>query len=86
VNARPVAGDQKCIQGKFADHVAHLQRMAAGGESQGDIAFAQPFQRGERFSPRRWSGISKVPSISNAASFAMVYSPMCGLCLCCSIT
>jgi hypothetical protein len=56
--------------------MAHLQRMAAGGERQGDIAFAQPFQRGERFSPRRWSGISSVPSISNAASFAMVFSPM----------
>ena len=48
VDARPVARDQKCVQGKFTHHMVHLQRMAAGGERQSDIAFPQPFQRGER--------------------------------------
>ena len=48
MDARPVAGDQKCIKGKFANHMVHLQHMAAGGEGQGDIALTQPFQRGKR--------------------------------------
>jgi hypothetical protein len=48
--------------------------MATGGESQGDIAIAQTFERRKRFSPRRWSGISSVPSISNAASLAIFCS------------
>ena len=48
MDARPVAGDQKCVQGKFANHMVHLQHMATGSERQGDITFPQPFQRGER--------------------------------------
>jgi hypothetical protein len=50
VNARPVAGDQKRIQGKRAQQMAHLQHMAAGGKRQGDITLAQALQRVQGFS------------------------------------
>jgi hypothetical protein len=50
VNSRPVAGDQKGIEGKRAQQMAHLQHMAAGGKRQGDITLAQALQRVQGFS------------------------------------
>lgn len=32
VNSRPVAGDQKSVEGERAQQVAHLQHMAPGGK------------------------------------------------------
>jgi hypothetical protein len=53
VNSRPVAGDQKGIEGKRAQQMAHLQHMAAGGKRQGDITLAQALQRVQGFLPKR---------------------------------
>jgi len=50
--------------------------MATRGKRQRDITLMQALQRAQGFSPKRWSGIKSVPSISNAASRAMMTPEM----------
>lgn len=53
VNSRPVTGDQKGIEGKRAQQMAHFQNMAPGGKRQGDITLVQALQRVQGFLPKR---------------------------------
>lgn len=53
VNSRPVAGDQKGIEGKRAQQMAHFQNMTPGGKRQSDITLVQALQRVQGFLPKR---------------------------------